>query len=255
MWCFYRGRATFLQPASCVFALGFPGRLRVVPKTDLSGGRREASEGLTIENIDLESKGGEALPSADRGLNRDDVDDDRSTDLAIESSAAWYAIWTRSHCERLVAQQLLAKGFQPFLPEMAVRPRKIDAAPIVQRPMFPGYLFLKHSMEKRSYIEILKARGVVRILEGGWHRLTPIADDEMLAIERVIESGATVQSHPYFNEGDRVRVVEGPLAGLEGLFVRDKNNRGRLVVSVKLLQTSVAIEVDGDLVAPCDQAC
>jgi transcriptional antiterminator NusG len=211
---------------------------------------------LTIETIDLESKGGEALLSADHNLNRDDVDDDRSSDLAVENTAAaWYAIWTRSHCERLVAQQLMAKGFQPFLPEMAVRPWKTDAAPIVQRPMFPGYLFLKHSMEKHSYIEILKARGVVRILEGGWHRLTPIADEEMHAIERVIESGATVQSHPYFNQGDRVRVVEGPLAGLEGLFVRDKKNRGRLVVSVKLLQTSVAIEVDGDLVTPCDKAC
>ena len=120
--------------------------------------------------------------------------------------------------------------------------------------MFPGYLFLKHSMEKHSYIEILKARGVVRILEGGWNRLTPIADDEMSAIERVIESGAPVLPHPYFNQGDRVRVVEGPLAGIEGVFVRDKKNRGRLVVSVNLLQTSVAIEVDGDFVEPCQRA-
>ena len=192
--------------------------------------------------------------SADCDLNRDAFDVDAWSDVAGESSAAWYAIWTRSHCERLVAQQLQAKGFQPFLPEMAVRSRKPDAAPIIQRPMFPGYLFLRHSMEKRSYIEILKARGVVRILEGGWNRLTPIADEEMSAIERVIESGAPVLSHPYFNQGDRVRVVEGPLAGVEGLFVRDKKNRGRLVVSVNLLQTSVAIEVDGDFVEPCQRA-
>jgi transcription antitermination factor NusG len=210
---------------------------------------------LTIEKFDLESKGGEALLSADDKLTRDEFDDDLPSDGAIDSSAAWYAIWTRSHCERLVAQQLIAKGFQPFLPEMAVRSRKPDPTPIVQRPMFPGYLFLKHSMEKRSYIEILKARGVVRILEGGWNRLTTIADDEMSAIERVIESGATVLMHPYFNQGDRVRVVEGPLAGLEGLFVHDKKNRGRLVVSVKLLQTSVAIEVDSDFVEPCGTSC
>jgi transcriptional antiterminator NusG len=75
----------------------------------------------------------------------------------------------------------------------------------------------------------------------------------MHAIERVIESGAAVQEHPYFIQGDRVRVVEGPLAGVEGVFVRDKKNRGRLVVSVNLLQTSVAIEVDDDLVMPCDR--
>jgi transcriptional antiterminator NusG len=194
------------------------------------------------------------LLSADHDLNRDETDDDVLSDVAADSSAAWYAIWTRSHCERIVAQQLLAKGFQPFLPEMAIRSRKPEVTPIVQRPMFPGYLFLKHSMEKLSYIEILKARGVVRILEGGWNRLTPIADDEMTAIERVIESGAPVLSQPFFQNGDRVRVVQGPLAGVEGLFVRDKKNRGRLVVSVKLLQTSVAVEVDCDFVEPCGRA-
>jgi transcription termination/antitermination protein NusG len=194
------------------------------------------------------------LLSADHDVNRDEFDEDVWSDVAVDSSAAWYAIWTRSHCERLVAQQLQAKGFQPFLPEMAIRSRKPDAAPVIQRPMFPGYLFLRHSMEKCSYIEILKARGVVRILEGGWNRLTPIADDEMSAVERVIASGATVLSHPYFNQGDRVRVVEGSLAGVEGVFVRDKKNRGRLVVSVNLLQTSVAIEVDGDFVEPCQRA-
>ena len=188
---------------------------------------------------------------ADHKLNRDDAaDQSLHQEVAGDSGAAWYAIWTRSHCERLVAQQLSAKGFQPFLPEMSVRARKAEGVGIVQRPMFPGYLFLKHSMEKRSYIEILKARGVVRILEGGWTRLTTIADEEMVAIERVVESGVPVESHPFFTQGDRVRVVAGPLAGVEGQFVRDKKNRGRLVVSVKLLQTSVAVELDGDFVMP-----
>ena len=195
--------------------------------------------------------------SADADITCAEMDD--SSDAAYEGasesgSAAWYAIWTRSHCERLVAQQLAAKGFQPFLPEMNVRSRRAVSAPVVQRPMFPGYLFLRHSMEKHSYVEILKARGVVRILEGGWNRLTPIADAEIGAIERLIESGAPVLSHPYFHEGDRVRVIEGPLAGVEGLFVRDKPNKGRLVVSVKLLQTSVAVEVDCDFVSSVSPA-
>jgi Transcription antiterminator len=52
-----------------------------------------------------------------------------------------------------------------------------------------------------------------------------------------------VSPHAYFNRGDRVRVFDGPLTGLEGIFVRDKPNKGRLVVSINLLQTSVAVEV------------
>jgi transcriptional antiterminator NusG len=117
--------------------------------------------------------------------------------------------------------------------------------------MFPGYLFIHAGMEKRSYIEILKARGVVRVLEGGWNRLTPIADVEMEGIQRVVNAGVPVSPHTYFNQGDRVRVFDGPLTGLEGIFVRDKPNKGRLVVSINLLRTSVAVEVDSALVAPC----
>jgi transcription antitermination factor NusG len=191
------------------------------------------------------------LLPADHELQHDEIDTAMLSEMPADSSAAWYAIWTRSHCERLVAQQLVAKGFLPFLPEMAMRPRKPETATAAPRPMFPGYLFVKQSMEKHAYLEILKARGVVRILEGGWNRLTPIADEEISAVERIIDSGTPILSHPYFNQGDRVRVIEGPLAGIEGLFVRDKKNRGRLVVSVRLLQTSVAIEVDCDFVEPC----
>ena len=164
--------------------------------------------------------------------------------VADDQDTSWYAIWTRSNCERLVADQLSAKGFAPFLPEMGARSRRNGKTHVVQVPMFPGYLFIRHAMEKHSYIEILKARGVVRILERGWSQLTPVADEEVNAIQQLVESGVPVFPHVYFREGDQVRVVEGPLAGMQGVFVRDKPNKGRLVVSVNLLQTSVAVEVD-----------
>jgi len=166
------------------------------------------------------------------------------------AAAEWYAIWTRSNCERLVAQQLEAKGFPAFLPEMGARSRRNGKSHVVQVPMFPGYLFVHHAMEKSSYIEILKARGIVRILEGGWTRLTPVAGDEVDAIQRLVASGVPVCPHAYFREGDRVRVVEGPLAGVEGVFLRDKPQKGRLVVSVNLLRTSVAVDVDCAFVEP-----
>src|SRR5262249_39999295 len=97
---------------------------------------------------------------------------------------------------------------------------------------------------KTSYREIMKARGVVRILEGGWTRLSPIPDSEVDAIRRLIEAGLEMYPHPYLRQGDRVRVVEGPLAGLEGVFVREKPNTGRLVLSIDLIRSIVAVELD-----------
>jgi transcription antitermination factor NusG len=166
-------------------------------------------------------------------------------------SDEWYAVWTRSNCERLVVEQLAAKAFTPFLPEMSVWTRRDGKSRLASVPIFPGYLFVRQAMDKASYVEILKARGVVRILDGGWSRLTPIAADEVDAIQRLVHSGLPIFPHVYFQQGDHVRVVEGPLAGVEGLFVREQPNKGRLVLSINLLQASVAVEVD----AACVEAC
>ena len=176
----------------------------------------------------------------------------RAAALPEGRGEAWYAIWTHSHCERLVAGQLEAKGFNGFLPEMPVRkPRRAASGALA--PMFPGYLFVHDALDKERYIEILKVRGVVRILEDGWTRLTSIPNEEIEAVRRVLASDALVSEHPFLQSGDRVRVTDGPLSGLEGLFVRDQH-KGRLVVSVGLLGRSVAVEMDAASVEPARAA-
>jgi transcription antitermination factor NusG len=157
---------------------------------------------------------------------------------------AWYAVWTHSHCEQSVSQQLSAKGFAAFLPEMSVWSKRGGEQRLIRVPMFPGYLFVHDAMDKASYIEILKARGVVRVLEDGWTRLTPIPDAEIDALQQVVNADIPVFHHEHLSHGDRVEVTDGPLTGIEGLFVQDKPTKGRLVLSVDLLGRSVAVEVD-----------
>lgn len=197
----------------------------------------------------LEPNGGEALLIEHTTMTTERASQPTES-RGQQEQAAWYAIHTRSHFENLVADQLTARGFSLFLPQMGVWSKRLQTTRA--EPMFPGYLFIHHGMEKRSYVEILQARGVVRVLEGGWNRLTPIADGEMEGIQRVVKAGVPVSPHLYFNKGDRVRVLDGPLTGLEGIFVRDKPNKRRLVVSIDLLQTSVVVEVDSAQVAPCE---
>jgi transcription antitermination factor NusG len=176
-------------------------------------------------------------------------------DPAAETKpGAWYAIWTRSHCERLVAEQLSAKGLDAFLPEMPVTPWTGRSSSSPSTPMFPGYLFVHETMDKTCYIEILKARGVVRILENGWTRLTPIPDEEIDGVRRLIDANTQVWPCPYLSHGDRVLVMEGPLSGLEGLFVSDRHQKQRLVLSIGLLGRSVAVEIDAAAVTPAQQA-
>jgi len=120
--------------------------------------------------------------------------------------------------------------------------------------MFPGYLFVRDAMSKTRYIDLLKVRGIVRVLEAGWSRLTPVPDEDIATIQRIVQAAVPVFPHSHLRHGDRVRVFEGPLTGLEGIFVQDRPLRGRLVVAMNMLGRSVAVEVDGAQVRACAPA-
>ena len=165
-------------------------------------------------------------------------------------SESWYALWTHSHCEQLVRDQLLRAGYRAFLPTVDVWSRRRGVRRLIDVPMFPGYLFLRHAIDKKSYCEVSRVRGVVRVLGERWDSLARIPDEEMESIERIAMAREPVLPYPYLKEGRQVRIVAGPLAGLEGILVKSRLDKGLLVLSVHLLQRSVAMSVDATAVAP-----
>jgi transcriptional antiterminator NusG len=166
-------------------------------------------------------------------------------ELAIPN---WYALYTRSHCEQLVCDQLTAKGFHIFLPRIDVWSQRAGKQRLISVPMFPGYLFLRDVMDKQSYIDVRKARGLVRILGERWDRLSVVPEVEIEAIQRVVNTPLSILPHPYLQEGQRVRITRGPLTGIEGILLQSKPTKGLLILSVDLLQRSVAVEVDWSIV-------
>jgi len=167
-----------------------------------------------------------------------------------QATARWFALWTYSHCEQLVHDQLADKGFRMFLPTMCTWSRRGQKHHLIPVPMFQRYLFINHRIDKRSYIEILKTRGLVRILGARWDELFPVADAEIDALRRIEDADVPVLPHAYLREGQRVRINQGPLAGVEGILVRSRPSRCVLVLSVDLLRQSIAVEVDCTAVVP-----
>jgi transcription antitermination factor NusG len=110
--------------------------------------------------------------------------------------------------------------------------------------MFPNYLFLRHAMDKESYVEVRQARGLVRILGQRWDRLSVVPDADLEAIQKVLQVRSPVLPHPYLKEGQRVRITSGPLAGAEGILINRRPEKGIVVLSVDLLQRSIAVEID-----------
>jgi transcription termination/antitermination protein NusG len=180
---------------------------------------------------------------------------ERSVDQAVTQGEPeepplehWYALYTRSHCEQLVYSQVVVKGFHAFLPKIEVWSRRAGQQHLVSIPMFSNYLFLRHAMDKVSYLEVRQARGLVRILGERWDRLGVVPDADITAIQKVLQARLPVLPHPYLKEGQRVRIMSGPLAGAEGILMRHRLEKGIVVLSVDLLQRSIAVEVDCSVV-------
>ena len=166
------------------------------------------------------------------------------------AEAGWHVLWTQSHCEDLVHDQVAGRGFETFLPKVNVWSRRAGQRRLVRRPMFPGYLFLRHSMDRDAYIEVRKARGLVTVLGEKWDRLAVVPDGEIESVRALSRSDLPSMPFPYLRKGMRVRIARGPLLGVEGILERRDDEKGLLVLSIALLSRSVAVEVDCTCVVP-----
>jgi transcription termination/antitermination protein NusG len=164
--------------------------------------------------------------------------------------APWHLLWTRSHFESSVSDQLSAAGFHPFLPTQEIWSRRRGVRHRIRVPLFPGYLFLNDALDKEAHVNVRKTRGVVNVLGDGWERPAVVSRQEVDAIRKLVEADVPAFSHPFLTEGSRVRIMAGPLANVEGILLRSRPDRGLVVLSVGLLQRSVAVEVDCTLVEP-----
>ncbi|HEY6272591.1 MAG TPA: UpxY family transcription antiterminator [Terriglobales bacterium] len=156
------------------------------------------------------------------------------------STVAWHALYTRYQHEKLVEQLLIEKGFETFLPLYQVAHQWKDRVRQLSLPLFPSYVFIRGGLDRR--LDIVTTTGFHAIVGDG-EQAGIVTQAEIDAIRQLVETRLRLEPHPFLKVGDRVRVKSGPLAGFEGILVR-KKNRCRLVLSVELLQQSVATEVD-----------
>jgi transcription antitermination factor NusG len=162
----------------------------------------------------------------------------------------WFALQVRTRQEASVAQQLNGQGYERFLPLYKLRKRWSDRIKEVNSPLFPGYLFCRFNPQDR--LPILKTPGVIQIV--GFNNGPAVVDEaEIHSIQTLVAAGVPHQPWPFLAAGDRVRIESGPLLGLEGILI-DVRRSHRLVLSVTLLQRSVAVEIDSALVAAVSPA-
>lgn len=166
-----------------------------------------------------------------------------SQNASLTAPAEWYALYTRHQHEKSIAQNLHRIGFDVFLPLYQEVHQWKDRRKKIEMPLFPSYVFFSGDLNRR--FSILGMPGVCSIVTSGG-KISVIADQELDAVRRAIASSLPVRPHPYVQHGDKVRVRNGPLAGIEGIVTRRKD-AFRIVLSVNMLAQSVAVEMDESL--------
>ena len=158
----------------------------------------------------------------------------------------WFAVQVKVRWEQSTADILSGKGYETLLPLYKTDRRWGSRVRSVEAPLFPGYVFCRFDVLKR--LPILVTPGVLSIVSRG---RVPVAVEksEIAAIQTLVLSGAQAEPWPYPEVGQRVRIEDTALRGLEGIFLAIKGRR-RVIVSVSLLRHSVALEIDRALITP-----
>ncbi len=160
-----------------------------------------------------------------------------------DSSGEWYAVQVAPRHEKKVTAALKEKQLSSFLPLVTEVHYWSDRKQKVEMPLFAGYTFVRLSRMTDERVKVLRSHGVMRLV-GKEYVGTPISSKEIRDIWTLVKSPHKIEPYPFLSIGDRVRISNGSLAGVEGILI-GKASDTRLVVSVNLLQRSLVASIQG----------
>jgi len=162
-----------------------------------------------------------------------------------QAGAHWFAVYTKPRMERKALEHLCRQNFECFLP-LAENPYQRRSRPKAQRiePLFPRYLFLKAIPEQHNLAPVRSTQGVVSMVRSGTH-LVVVPPDVIQALHaRINQETGLIRLYPVtVQPGDRVRVFDGPFAGVEGLF-QAANGEQRALLLIELMGRQTTVKVD-----------
>jgi transcription antitermination factor NusG len=159
------------------------------------------------------------------------------------SNSRWFALQTWPKYEKKVSDELQKKDIHVFLPLFSSYHQWSDRRRLVHAPLFPGYIFLRIRETLNARVSVLRTAGVAGFV-GVRGIGVPIPDDQIESVQTMLAKGVPLYPHPFLNIGQRIRICGGSLDGLQGVLL-EHNDDLSLVVSIELIQRSLAIRVAG----------
>lgn len=161
----------------------------------------------------------------------------------------WYAIRVRYKHEFVAEKALAAKQFSPLNLTYQEKSRRRDRSKILTKFFFPGYMFIRAALNPERHVEVLQSIGVVEILRNSQGPI-PILEEQIKNVLKLQNYAGKILTFTEYCCGMRVRIIEGPLAGLIGRI--DELQRDLLKVCIDSVPGAVAIQVSADMLEPVD---
>jgi transcription antitermination factor NusG len=158
------------------------------------------------------------------------------------SGIHWFALQIRHSHDLIVPTLLTAKGYEILAPVYRSRRRWSDRFKEIDAPLFPGYVFCRFDPASHSTVPVVTTPGVLKILGFGG-KPEPLDDREIESVRLAAQYGLSPRPSQYLPTGSKIRIVRGPLFGVEGILKCSKNKE-LLVISVSMLQRSISVEIE-----------
>jgi transcription antitermination factor NusG len=169
------------------------------------------------------------------------------TPLADSEELRWYALHTRARHERVVQNRLREQGMETFLPTVEEVHRWSDRKKKVEVPLFSCYVFVRCSLKAEDRTHIYRVDSVLGVVGSGTGQ--PIPDEQIDGVRTLLSQKSPWRVHSFLKVGQRVRVRGGAMDGVEGVFLSENGDHS-LVISVDVIQRSLAVRIDGYDVEP-----
>jgi len=156
----------------------------------------------------------------------------------------WIAVYTKSRHEQIVVNELSKKNIESYCPMFKERRQWSDRKKWVHFPLFRSYVFANIEINENIYV--LQTIGVNKIVKFQ-EKISIIPDQVIDNIKNIIEGGYNVEQTDYFIKGDEVRVVSGPLKGLDGV-VLDLRGANKIIIKIEAIQQAFSVEISSGLI-------
>ena len=157
----------------------------------------------------------------------------------------WFAIYCKYKHERVVHDSLIAKGVDSFLAEYEARVQWGTRLRKIKKNLLPSYVLVQLPVRTSEiYLRVLQTHGVVKFVGRSWPLLSAIPVEQIESLKLLLGSEKPFEEIAYFEAGETVEVIAGPLAGMTGRVIDPLSRKRRVMISIDLLRRSVAVEVD-----------